>query len=119
MDYAVRSLHDADMAAAERLWRERFDDPEGFVRFFFSRRYAPELSAGVFEGDRLVSAIHGMKTSVNLRGTPVPALLVSGVATASGYERRGLMHLCMREIYRVANRNGCPLVFHRPESFRT
>ena len=119
MEYAVRSLKSADRTAAERLWRERFDDPESFVRFFFARRYAPGLSAGAFDGETLVSAIHGMKTSLNLRGIPVPALLVSGVATAVGYERRGLMHLCMRKIYRIANANGCPVVFHRPESFRT
>lgn len=115
----LRALMPGDRSAARRLWEERFDDPVSFVDWFFSERYHPETSAGLFLDGKLVSVIHGCPMPLMIRGKQTMAMMVSGVATAIGFERRGYMHRVMGKIGELARKAGCTILFHHPEAFTT
>jgi len=118
-DLHLRALVPGDRSAARNLWEERFDDPVSFVDWFFLERYRPETSAGLFLDGQLVSVIHGCPMPLMIRGKETMAMMVSGVATARGFERRGYMHQVMGKIAELARKKGCAILFHHPESFRT
>ncbi len=112
----VRTMVPGDLAAVRSLWETRFDDSPAFVDWYFAERFSPATSACLIADGRLVSAIQGYPMRLAIRDRTVPALMVSGVSTAEGYERRGYMHRVMRYILQLARQKGCPLVFHKPNS---
>ena len=113
----VRILKSCDTPAARALWQARFHDPEPFTDWYFAKRFLPDWSAGLFEGDMLVSMIHGCPMRLFVRGRVVDALAISGVSTKEGYEKRGYMHAVMRFILQLARKRACPLAFFKPEDF--
>ncbi len=73
------------------LYTSCFNDEEKFVDFMFLKKFAPQYSAGTFDGDRLVSALSATPVTISVRGTSIPAALVYGVCTDSEYSGKGLM----------------------------
>lgn len=112
----VRMMEPGDLASVRDLWEARFGDSPAFVDWYFTERFSPGTSACLIADGKLVSAIQGYPMRLTIRDKIVPALMVSGVSTAEGYERRGYMHRVMRYILRLARQTGCPLVFHKPNS---
>ena len=112
----VRAMEPGDLAAVRALWEARFGDSPAFVDWYFTERFSPGTSACLVADGRLVSAIQGYPMRLSIRDRIVPALMVSGVSTAQGYERRGYMHRVMHYILQLARQKGCPLVFHKPNS---
>lgn len=85
----IRQLQPHDCFGAKALWQEVFHDTEPFANFFFSHRFTPTLSFGVFDGDRLVSM--ALARRVRTAYPAYPAILISGVSTLPAYRHRGLM----------------------------
>lgn len=116
---SIRALKKSDLFEARALWQARFDDPESFCDWYFQNKFTPDCSAGLFVDGALVSMIHGFPLRVLIRRRSVDALVISGVSTKAGFERRGYMHRVMRFVLQLARKRGCLLAFHRPESFDT
>lgn len=109
----VRTLTPADRQAALALWQARFSDTDPFCGWYFQERFTPALSAGVFEDGRLRSMALGRP--VTLRdGGALPAVLVAGVSTEVGFERRGYMKRAMARVEALAAQAGARLLVLRP-----
>ena len=112
----LRLLSKADIPAAKRLWHTCFpEDSEAFLDWFFVSGRRPELSAGCFEGDRLLSAMHGSVMPLTQGDTTVPALMVSGVATEPAERGKGLMHRTMLYLKEKAAERGIHVLFNHPQ----
>ena len=110
----MRGVRPGDRSELSALWSLRFDDSPSFIDWFFQERFSPRHSFCIEDADRIVSVIHGWPMRLHLRDVPLPALMLCGVATRPGYERRGHMHALMRETLQFARENGFPLLFHKP-----
>ena len=74
----IRLLTRSDLSQARALWETAFDDPPAFVDWFFENRYLPAWSVGVFDGNKLISAIHGTPMDLSLGDGSFTALMTSG-----------------------------------------
>ena len=111
----IRLLKDEDREQAKALWRSTFEDPSAFVDWFFEDRYMPQWSVGVFEGEELLSAIHGAPMDLSLGAGSFPALMTSGVATVLQARGRGYMHDAMRFLQAYAERQSIRVLFNHPQ----
>lgn len=110
-----RPLTEGDRDQAKALWQTCFDDPPAFVDWFFENRYRPEWSAGAFDGDRLVSVIHGWPMDLSLGGASFSALMTSGVATLPREWGKGYMHRTMTFLRDQARERGVCALFNHPQ----
>lgn len=111
-----RLLTRKDRPQAQELWELAFkEDADGFARWYFDRRYLPEYSAGCFQGDRLLSVIHGTPMKLRMKMGWCIALMTSGVATLPGFEGRGLMHTNMLFLREQMQKRGIELLFNHPQ----
>lgn len=111
---AARALTAADRAAARSLWQARFHDAEAFAAWYFAERFDPALSAGVFDGGTLLSMALGRRVRLGGAAGGLPAVLVAGVSTREGYERRGFMRRAMAQLEAQAVSAGAALLVLRP-----
>ena len=111
----TRLLKQEDQAQARALWQSTFQDPPSFVDWFFENRYLPEWSAGVFDGQALISVVHGAPMSLSLGGSSFPALMTSGVATVPQERGKGHMYTAMRFLQAEAENRGVRALFNHPQ----
>lgn len=111
----VRLLTPEDTHQAKSLWQTAFDDPSAFVDWFFAHRYLPQWSAGVFDGEKLISAIHGMPMRLTGTGGDFSALMTSGVATLPQERGKGYMYAAMRYLQAYAQEQGIRALFNHPQ----
>lgn len=111
----VRLLTPGDLPRAKALWQSAFDDPPAFVDWFFENRYLPRWSAGVFDGDALLSVIHGTPMELSLGDVSFAALMTSGVATVPRERRKGHMYAAMRFLQAHAEAHGIHALFNHPQ----
>lgn len=111
----IQLLRAEDREQAKALWHVAFDDPPEFVDWFFENRYMPQWSAGAFEGDELISAIHGTPMELSLGNSSFPALMTSGVATLPSERGKGIMHDTMRFLQAHAESRGIHALFNHPQ----
>ena len=111
----TRLLTDDDRKQAKALWKSTFDDPPAFVDWFFENRYRPQWSAGVFDGEELISVIHGFPMELSAGKTSFPALMTSGVATVARERGKGHMYRTMRFLEAHARQQGIPTLFNHPQ----
>lgn len=112
----VRLLTQHDIPAARRLWHICFpEDSDTFLDWFFTLRCVPELSAGSFEGGKLLSVMHGTVMPLTCEKKTVPALMVSGVATEPGERGKGHMHRTMLFLREKAAERGIHILFNHPQ----
>lgn len=112
----VRLLDPADIPSARRLWHICFpEDSEAFLDWFFTQRCMPSLSGGCFEGESLLSVMHGTVMPLACNGKTVPALMVSGVATEPGERGKGHMHRTMLFLREIAAEQGIHVLFNHPQ----
>ena len=110
-----RLLTEGDKAQAKALWQTCFDDPPAFVDWFFTNRYRPEWSAGAFDGDTLITAIHGLPMTLSLGKDSFSALMTSGVATQPQAWGQGHMHRTMSFLWDYARSKGIRALFNHPQ----
>lgn len=111
----IRLLRAEDREQAKALWQVAFDDPPEFVDWFFENRYMPQWSAGAFNGNELISVIHGTPMELSLGNSSFPALMTSGVATLPSERGKGIMHDTMRFLQQHAERQGVHALFNHPQ----
>ena len=111
----IRLLTAADREQAKVLWQNTFDDPPAFVDWFFENRYLPRWSVGVFDGQALISIIHGAPMELSLGTGSFPALMTSGVATVPDARGKGYMHEAMRFLQKHAQEQGVHALFNHPQ----
>ena len=111
----IRLLTAADRAQAKALWQSVFDDPPAFVDWFFVNRYLPEWSVGVFEGEELISVVHGTPMTLTAGNTSLPALMTSGVATVPRERGKGHMYAAMRYLQYDVEKRGIHALFNHPQ----
>lgn len=115
----IRHIQLSDRSELASLWSLRFGDSAAFTDWFFTERCSPAHSLCMEENGRIVSVIHAWPMRLNIRQRHIPALMLCGVATLPGHERKGYMHALMRAMLQSARQNGFPLVFHKPNRFET
>ncbi len=108
----IRCLTEGDKEQARILWQKTFDDPPGFVNWFFENRYMPEWSAGVFEGEDLISVVHGTPMRLSLGRSAFEAVMTSGVATVPRERGKGHMYAAMRFLQAEAQKRGVDALFN-------
>lgn len=111
----IRLLRAEDREQAKALWQVAFDDPPEFVDWFFENRYMPQWSAGAFNGNELISVIHGTPMELSLGNSSFPALMTSGVATLPSERGKGIMHDTMRFLQQHAEKQGVHALFNHPQ----
>ncbi len=111
----TRLLSAADREQAKALWQSAFDDSPAFVDWFFAHRYLPSWSVGVFEGDSLISVIHGTPMELSTGAGSFSALMTSGVATVPAERGKGHMHTAMRFLQAHAHQQGIDALFNHPQ----
>ena len=111
----IRKLTRDDRDPAKALWQNTFDDTQAFVDWFFRERFLPEWSVGVFDGNSLISAIHGTPMRLSAGNTFFTALMTSGVATLPSERGKGYMHAAMRYLQHHAETKGIRALFNHPQ----
>ncbi len=111
----ARLLTWEDREQAKDLWQICFDDPTPFVDWFFSNRYTPQWSAGLFDEDRLISVVHGTPMELSLGAGSFCALMTSGVATVPSERGKGYMYAAMRFLQAEAEKRGVKALFNHPQ----
>lgn len=111
----IRLLTANDRMQAKALWQNTFDDPPAFVDWFFENRYLPEWSAGVFDGENLITAIHGTPMRLSLDDGSFAALMTSGVATVPRERGKGHMYAAMRFLQAEAEKRDVCALFNHPQ----
>ena len=110
----IRILTEEDREQCTDLWRLCFTDPDGFVKWFFQRRYCPAYSAGIEENGALVCVLHGYPFSIKIRDFTVPGAMISGVSTHPDHRGKGLMKKLMAFEMQNLRHLGCAAVTHTP-----
>ena len=111
----IRLLRAKDRDQAKALWQIAFDDPQPFLDWYFENRYLPQWSVGAFEGNELISVIHGTPMALTAGEGTFPALMTSGVATVPWARGRGHMHEAMELLQTYAQSHGIYALFNHPQ----
>lgn len=112
----LRALQPSDAQKAKVLWQQTFHDSDSFLDWFFSNRFTPEWSVGLFNGPELVSIVHGLPMPLAIQNEVLPALMLSGVATVPAYQKQGHMHACIRYLQQLAHEKGIDALFNCPQN---
>lgn len=112
----VRQLTTDDIPACRKLWQARFFDSDAFMDWYFSDRFCPELSFGLFDHGSLCSMAHGRMMQLRFGGAVVSALMIGGVSTVETCEGRGYMRRVLDAIKQFAEKNAIPLLLLTTET---
>ncbi len=110
----IRTLTVSDKQEVKELWKMLFSDSDSFTDWYFENRYRPETSVCLEKDGQIVSCMLGSKMILRLRGKELPAMMLSGVSTRPGFERRGYMHQVMAAMLKLCKELEIPLVFDKP-----
>lgn len=73
------------------LWQKCFGDSDGFLDFYFEKRFYPEYAVCTIEDDKLVNAMYSFPVNMYIRGTIIPSAMLAGFSTDPDYRGRGYM----------------------------
>lgn len=110
----IRTLTVSDKQEVKKLWKLLFSDSDSFTDWYFENRYRPETSVCLEKDGQIVSCVLGSQMILRIRGKQVPAMMLSGVSTRPGFEKRGYMHRVMAAMLKLCRELGIPLVFDKP-----
>ena len=113
----LRQLTKEDIPACRALWQARFGDSDAFCDWYFSERFCPTLSIGLFSDGQLCSMAHGRTLQVRFANTDhFPVLMIGGVSTATDCEGRGLMKQVLQRMEQLAKENDIDLLILATET---
>ena len=98
----LRSLQTSDIPQCKNLWKERFQDSDSFLDFYFTNYFQPSFSFGIFENETLISAAYGRDYFLRFGKTIFQGIMIGGVATKIGFEGHHYSHAAIREIMKAA-----------------
>jgi len=84
-----------DLPQLRQLWKEAFGDSDAFLDLFFATGFHPQRCLGLWEDNRLASAIYWFHCTLN--GHPVAYLYA--LATDRAFRGRGLAHRLMAHLH--------------------
>ncbi len=88
------------------LYKEAFDDSEGYQNFFFSQKYRADNVIFIKEQQKIVSALHLVKKPLNCHENPCSLPFVVAAATLISHRNKGLMKNVIAQAYKeLFNRN--------------
>lgn len=110
----IRPLTHADRQQARDLWASRFTDSPSFIDWFFRARYLPESSICAVQDGRIVSMALGTPMTLSTQNGTLDAMMLSGVSTRIGYEKRGLMFAVLSRMLRLCADERVAVAFNTP-----
>lgn len=91
------------------LWKQNFDDPEEFVRFYFDQKYSDENSLLFEEDGKAMSALLMLPYPMSWMDTAIKTSYISGACTQKEARNHGLMTLLLKEAFQEMNKRGIAL----------
>lgn len=110
----TRLAEENDIKTLKTLWKEGFSDSDGFIDWYFSRRFPAGGASVVDDGGRIVSMAFYQPMKIALRGKVFDAAMLNGVYTIPEYRKRGLMHKCVLFLQKHALGAGIPIMIDTP-----
>ncbi len=96
------------------LWKDCFEDSDGFLDFFFEKRFCPEYTVCTIEDGKLVNAMYSLPINMFIRGHIVPAAMLAGFSTDADYRGRGYMSKAFKLLIDNLSRDGITVAPHTP-----
>lgn len=103
-----------DIPILKALWKQRFQDSDTFIDYFFQHRFLPFFSVITEEDGELRNMMHAYPVTLHFRGKQISSALLSGFATDSRYERRGFLSSSFHFLYRHLYQQGMQTVVLTP-----
>ena len=102
-------LTERDLSELRSLYREAFDDSEGFLAFFFRQKFRPENVVFLREDGKIVSALHFIPKRLSVRGAEFAFPFVVAAATRKDHRGQGLMHELLEKAFLELHNRGIVL----------
>lgn len=103
-----------DINTLAQLWKQGFGDSASFIDWYFSNRYAEDLSSVTKDGEEIVSMAFCQPMAVKMRGRDIPAVMLNGVYTIPEYRKKGLMHENVMLLEKTASKKGALVMINTP-----
>ncbi len=98
-----------DIPQLKKIWADIFNDSPEFINWFFESRFMADLCYVCEKDGEIISCLHGYPVTLNVRGVPVHAISVSGVATLPQFRGKGIMKKLLGEYLIKVKEKGYPL----------
>lgn len=85
-----RALTTYDLSQAQTLWEHSFDDPSSFVDWYFSQRFSPQQTRGIFQGVQLQAMGQLVPYRLAWHGSSLPITYLVGLCTQASLRGQGL-----------------------------
>ena len=111
-----------DILQLKKIWSDIFKDSDEFINWFFENRFMADLCYVCEENGEIVSCLHGYPITLNVKGTSVKAISVSGVATLPEFRGKGIMKKLLKEYLLKVKEMGYPLAVltaENPEIYKS
>ncbi|MDO4581450.1 MAG: GNAT family N-acetyltransferase [Bacillota bacterium] len=92
----IRYASAEDTPEVKALWAQAFGDRQPYYDWYFRRVYRPERTLLGFSDGAAATMLQLAPRRLSLRGEPLNACYIVGVATAPAYRRRGYSHRLLR-----------------------
>lgn len=96
------------------LWQRCFGDSDGFLDFYFEKRFYPEYAVCTIEDENLVNAMYSFPVNMYIRGVIVPAAMLAGFSTDPDYRGRGYMSSAFKILINNLADSGITAAPHTP-----
>lgn len=96
------------------LWKRCFGDSDGFLDFFFEKRFFPEYTVCTIEDEKLVNAMYSFPVNMRIRDTIVPSAMLAGFSTDPDYRGRGYMSEAFKILIKNLADSGIAVGPHTP-----
>lgn len=103
------------------LYKQGFGESDAYTDFFFKKRYSEENAVAVFDGGRVVSALHLIPQKIMIDNKPQKAGFISSAATLPELRGQGVFFRTMEAAYEMLRRRGaeyCVLYPFKHEYYR-
>lgn len=100
----IRLLGEGDMPMAAALWKHAFNDSDRFIGWYLENK--AQSSLGMFDGGRLVSALHIVPYTIMIQGRQMPTAFITGAATLKEHRGRGYMRRLLYEALALLKSRG-------------
>ena len=84
--------------ATRPLYEQAFDDPKGFVDYYYDEKMKDNTVVICKDGERIVSMLHLNPYTIAVNGREASVYYIVAVATDKAYRRQG----CMRKVLKAA-----------------
>ena len=101
MDYYTNDImltYEKNKELIRDLWENSFDDPEGFVDYYFDTIYEKNKILSAYVEDELIGMVHLNPYNVEYKGEVSLHYYIVGVAVREDMQGKGVMKLMMNQV---------------------